>query len=155
MLHAGMSASQQRAYHFIALEELTLETSEEGPNSVSIRLAAPKLPSPLLIRMARWNPTFKSSAVVAHCCGNTNMTYLQGAGNGAFSPEVDFNGGPSPDLVQVADLNGDGALDLVAGSGAGASGTIARAVEQHAAGHSAPDFSRGCCLNAVGLKVAA
>src|SRR5262249_52458073 len=59
--------------------------------------------------------------IVAHCCGDTDMTYLLGNGDGTFQAEVHFDGAPSPVAAAVADLNGDGKPDLlVAGGGAGA-----------------------------------
>ena len=57
----------------------------------------------------------KADIVVAHCCGDTDMTYLRGNGDGTFQPEVEFNGGPSPFAVITADLDGDGRPDLIVG----------------------------------------
>ena len=60
-----------------------------------------------------FNGDGKVDIVVAHCCGDTDMTYLQGNGNGTFQAEVEFNGGPSPYAALAADLNQDGSPDLV------------------------------------------
>ena len=41
------------------------------------------------------------------------MSILLGNGDGTFRPAVTYNTGPHPQAVAVADLNGDGKLDLV------------------------------------------
>ena len=50
--------------------------------------------------------------VVANKGGPTVSIFL-GDGLGAFSPAVDYPAGPSPQYVALADLNGDGLLDVV------------------------------------------
>jgi uncharacterized protein (TIGR03437 family) len=55
----------------------------------------------------------KPDLLVAHCCGNSDVSMLRGNGDGTFQNEVRFAGGPSPDAIAVADLNGDGRPDLI------------------------------------------
>jgi uncharacterized protein (TIGR03437 family) len=59
-----------------------------------------------------FNGDGKADLAIAHCCGQTNMTYRQGNGNGTFSIDVDFNAGENPTEVQVVDFAGNGAPDL-------------------------------------------
>lgn len=83
----------------------TLINTEFGPSSIAIH---------------DFNGDGKADLVVAHCCGQANLTYLQGKGDGTFSAEVDFNGGNSPQLVAVTDFDGNGTPDLavfLSGSG--------------------------------------
>ncbi|HTW63738.1 MAG TPA: FG-GAP-like repeat-containing protein [Bryobacteraceae bacterium] len=99
----------------------TLMSSEFGPSSIAI---------------ADFNGDGKGDLVVAHCCGATNMTYQQGNGDGTFSAEVDFNGGSSPDLVQVTSFNGGAAPDLAiflggSGSPSGMAGILNNAAASH------------------------
>src|SRR5262249_6596887 len=42
-----------------------------------------------------------------------DVSVLLGKGKGTFAPQVDYAAGPGPSAVVVADLNGDGELDLV------------------------------------------
>jgi uncharacterized protein (TIGR03437 family) len=86
----------------------TLIDTEFGPSSIAIH---------------DFNGDGKADLVVAHCCGDTNLTYQQGNGDGTFSAEVDFNGGSSPALLQVTDFNGDGAADLAVLQSGGGSGS--------------------------------
>jgi len=48
--------------------------------------------------------------------GNGNVSVRLGNGDGTFQAEVLYNAGTTPDTVAVADLNGDGKLDLVLGN---------------------------------------
>ena len=43
--------------------------------------------------------------IVAHCCGQTDMTYMVSNGDGTFEPEVHFTGGGEPTLPVAAHLN--------------------------------------------------
>lgn len=62
-----------------------------------------------------FNGDGKADLVVSHCCGATDMTYMQGNGDGTFLPEAHFNGGQNPFAVAASDLNGDGKQDLIIG----------------------------------------
>jgi uncharacterized protein (TIGR03437 family) len=53
--------------------------------------------------------------MVSHCCGATDMTFMQGNGDGTFQPEVHFNSAANSFAVAAADLNGDGKPDLIVG----------------------------------------
>ena len=55
----------------------------------------------------------------AHCCGDTQTSFLHGNGDGTFQPETSFDGGPSPDFLVVTDLNGGGRPDLLVGGAYG------------------------------------
>jgi uncharacterized protein (TIGR03437 family) len=70
-------------------------------------------PSGIVLR--DFNGDGKADLVVSHCCGATDMTYLQGNGDGTFLPEAHFNGGANPFAVAASDLNGDGKPDLIIG----------------------------------------
>ena len=52
---------------------------------------------PASVAIADLNDDGKQDLVVAHCCGETDMTYLLGHGDGAFDSEVHFSGGGGPD----------------------------------------------------------
>jgi uncharacterized protein (TIGR03437 family) len=76
----------------------TLVSTSYGPSGIAIQ---------------DFNGDGKADLVVSHCCGDTDMTYLQGNGDGTFVPEVHFNGGGNSFAVAVSDLNGDGKPDLL------------------------------------------
>ncbi|HWB84036.1 MAG TPA: FG-GAP-like repeat-containing protein [Bryobacteraceae bacterium] len=79
---------------------------------------------PASIAVSDFNGDGKVDLVVAHCCGDTDMTYLQGNGDGTFQPEVHFNAGASPNNITVADLNGDSKPDLLVGQTSGLSALL-------------------------------
>ncbi len=54
----------------------------------------------------------KADLIIAHCCGDTDMTYMIGNGDGTFQPEVHFIGGTSPQFIATGDFTGDGKPDL-------------------------------------------
>ena len=53
----------------------------------------------------------KPDLAVANAHGSSVSTLLN-PGTGAFAAKVDYSAGPTPTSVAVADLNGDGQLDL-------------------------------------------
>ncbi|MCX6624251.1 MAG: VCBS repeat-containing protein, partial [Acidobacteria bacterium] len=56
--------------------------------------------------------------VIPHCCGDTDMTYMVGNGDGTLQSEVHFTGGQNPTAVVAEDVNGDGKPDLLILGGA-------------------------------------
>lgn len=68
--------------------------------------------------------------VITHCCGDTDMTYRVGNGDGTFQDEVHFNGGQDPTSVFAEDVTGDGKPELLimGGPSSGATGTLATLV---------------------------
>ncbi|MEQ1884529.1 MAG: FG-GAP-like repeat-containing protein [Bryobacteraceae bacterium] len=97
-----------------------LKGNGDGTFTTPLLLTTDFGPKDLVVR--DFNGDGKADIVVAHCCGDTDLTYFQGNGDGTFPAEVHFSGPASPQSVVVADLNKDGAPDLVVG---GANGTLA------------------------------
>jgi uncharacterized protein (TIGR03437 family) len=81
-------------------QQAKFTNTDFGPQSIAIR---------------DFDGVGSADLVVAHCCGDTDMTFLSGNGDGTFQPEVHFIGGASPGVVFVADLTGAGHADLVIG----------------------------------------
>jgi FG-GAP-like repeat/FG-GAP repeat len=77
------------------------------------------------IALADVNRDGKPDLVVATACSSENCTsgtvsVLLNGGNGAFQPAVSYNTGQQQaDSVAVADVNGDGRLDLIVGNECG------------------------------------
>lgn len=81
---------------------------------------------PGAIAAADFNGDGKQDLIVAHCCGDTDMTSQLGNGDGTFGPEVHFAGGADPNGLAVADFNADSKPDLAVMSAANiATGGIA------------------------------
>lgn len=59
-----------------------------------------------------FNADGKQDLIVAHCCGETDMTYRLGNGDGTFQSEVHFAGGAEPGGLAIADFNADSRPDL-------------------------------------------
>jgi len=72
---------------------------------------------PAWIAVADLNGDGKPDLAIAHCCGETDTTFMFGNGDGTFQPDVHLAASVSPITLQVADLNGDGKPDLVIGLG--------------------------------------
>ena len=87
------------------------------PHHESLPVDGPDGPEGLAVR--DFNGDGKADIVVAHCCGNTDMTYFQGNGDGTFPAEVHFNGPASPMALVVMDLYRDGAPDILVGGNGG------------------------------------
>ena len=74
------------------------------------------------IALGDLNGDGKLDLVVATACSRENctigtMSVLLNEGNGAFQPAVSYNTGQRvADSVAVADVNGDGRLDLIVGN---------------------------------------
>ncbi len=62
-----------------------------------------------------FNGDGKADLMVSHCCGATDMTYLQGNGDGTFSAQVHFTSAANSFAVASADLSADGKPDLIIG----------------------------------------
>jgi hypothetical protein len=74
------------------------------------------------VAVGDFNGDGKPDLVVANYAGGggpSNVAVLSGNGDGTFMPAVVYTAGISPLFVAVADFNGDGNLDFVAGSNAG------------------------------------
>jgi hypothetical protein len=76
------------------------------------------------VAVADVNGDGKLDVVVANLCASDPCTaasaigVLLGNGDGTFQPVLTFDGGPSPQSVVIADVNGDGKPDVLAVDGA-------------------------------------
>jgi uncharacterized protein (TIGR03437 family) len=86
-----------------------------GDGSLQAATSVSTLYGPSGVVIRDFNGDGKADLVVSHCCGATDMTYLQGKGDGTFLTEAHFNGGANPFAVAAGDLNGDGRPDLIIG----------------------------------------
>lgn len=63
--------------------------------------------------VADFNGDGKRDLIVAHCCGETDLTFHLGTGSRVFQPEVHFGAGASPGIVLPFDVDGTGGIDLL------------------------------------------
>ena len=68
--------------------------------------------NPLEIGAGDFNGDGKLDLVLSHCCGDTQLGYFLGNGNGTFQAEA-LVPSQSPAVVRVADFNGDGKPDVL------------------------------------------
>ncbi|MGJ5816304.1 FG-GAP-like repeat-containing protein [Paludibaculum fermentans] len=62
---------------------------------------------------------------IAHCCGQTELGFHQGVGDGTFSEETFLPLVSSPNILKLVDYDGDGRLDVVVGNqGSGSTGAL-------------------------------
>jgi hypothetical protein len=93
----------------------------DGTFQPSVEYPTGKVPSTIII--GDFNGDGKSDIVTSNFspAGYTvppgYINVLLGNGDGTFQAPVAFIAGPNPDTVVVADLNNDGALDFITGSG--------------------------------------
>ena len=76
---------------------------------------------PSSVVAADFNGDGRQDLVVAHCCGETDLTFFTGNGDGTLQPEVHFPGGSNPGMLLFADFNQDAKPDLVVLGGLGGS----------------------------------
>jgi hypothetical protein len=112
-------------------DRLDLAVTDSGNNTLSILLGkgdgtfqAPVSygtgVGPTSVMLGDFNGDHRLDVVVANSGGST-VSVLFGNGDGTFQSRLDYATGSAPlaapDAVAVADLNGDGRLDLVVGNG--------------------------------------
>jgi uncharacterized protein (TIGR03437 family) len=96
----------------------------------------------------------KPDLVIAHCCGDTDMTYMLGNGDGTFQPETHFSAGPSPNGLALGDLNGDGLPDIAVadnGQTGGVTVLLGVAIAKQPPVTPPPQISAAGALNAASL----
>ncbi len=100
------------------------------------------------IAIADFSGDGKNDLAVAHCCGDTLMSYLVGNGDGTFQSEVLFPAADSPYRVVAADLNGDRKPDLIVGHSGSSDGIVA--VFLNTSRNGRPIVNVSAASNAVG-----
>jgi uncharacterized protein (TIGR03437 family) len=68
---------------------------------------------PAWIAVADLNGDGKPDLAIAHCCGDTDTTFMLGNGDGTFQPDVHLAASVSPGALLLTDLNGDTRPDLI------------------------------------------
>jgi uncharacterized protein (TIGR03437 family) len=86
-----------------------------GNGTFRAALLLPTEFGPQWIAVADLNGDGKPDLAIAHCCGETDTTFMFGNGDGTFQPELEFTASSSPSTLLVTDLNGDGQPDLIVG----------------------------------------
>ena len=85
-------------------------------NGVGTPVLTPTDFGPMSIAVADFGRDGKLDVAVAHCCGDTDITFHQGNGDGTFVAETHIPAGDSPGALVAADFNSDGNPDLAVGS---------------------------------------
>jgi uncharacterized protein (TIGR03437 family) len=82
-----------------------------GNGTFQPRVTVPTTFGPGFLAAGDFNRDAVVDLVVAHCCGETDMTLLQGAGDGTFQL-IRFPGGANPVAFVAADFLGDDRIDV-------------------------------------------
>lgn len=97
------------AFFGVMLQTFASAAAFKGPSTFGTHLA------PISIAVADFNGDGNLDIAVANRSSN-DISVLLGKGNGTFATEVKYSagtGGPDPDSIVAADVNGDGKPDLI------------------------------------------
>ncbi len=97
------------AFFGVMLQTFASAAAFKGPSTFGTHLA------PISIAVADFNGDGNLDIAVANRSSN-DISVLLGKGNGTFATEVKYTagtGGPDPDSIVAADVNGDGKPDLI------------------------------------------
>jgi hypothetical protein len=97
------------AFFGVMLQTFASAAAFKGPSTFGTHLA------PISIAVADFNGDGNLDIAVANRSSN-DISVLLGKGNGTFAAEVKYSagtGGPDPDSIVAADVNGDGKPDLI------------------------------------------
>ncbi len=97
------------AFFGVMLQTFASAAAFKGPSTFATHLA------PISVAVADFNGDGNLDIAVANRSSN-DISVLLGKGNGTFATEVKYSagtGGPDPDSIVAADVNGDGKPDLI------------------------------------------
>jgi len=109
MRSASLRSTALVAFFGVMLQSLASAAAFKGPSTFGTHLA------PISIAVADFNGDGNLDIAVANRSSN-DISVLLGKGTGAFAKAVNYSagtGGPDPDSIVAADVNGDGKPDLI------------------------------------------
>lgn len=127
------------------LATVMLNTTTVGSTTISFgdQLVLPSGSGPVSVATGDFNRDGKPDVAIANSFGISTTVYINktvaGSDTPDFAPGLDFSSGLSPASVSVADLDNDGAPDLVVANQSGA--TVSVLIDTTAVGGLVPSFA--------------
>jgi len=124
-------------YFFVFSLQLALSAGAMGAGAINSSLFAPRVEFPADpdntlrpdLAMADLDGDGKRDLVLVNSVQNTVSIFqntASGTGAGSFAPKFDLTTGNAPSTIAIADLDGDGQLDLAVGNAATATISLFR-----------------------------